>query len=235
MPYREFLRRILKDMNSRFIGLDVRLLPFLGVAAVAASVAFWWRYRWSDWLALVALLGVGVLWTRSAYADWARLYPLEKAAKFQRNNPVQFLSARFDHLLVNNQDSWVSCEVVISSRLQYEIALKRVYAIIWVPFAEGFSRRFDLKTNEGDRCGTVSGEAGRRDLSIGVHGESAGLSRRLLDYIGNQSCDWVTMVNGKVILTTTELQEITIDVPESSVIATIGGAIITGDVAVDAE
>ena len=158
----------------------------------------------------------------SAKAKVDELLPLEQVAKSQRDNPAQFMSARFEHLMVGKNNAWVGSDVIISSRLPYAVTIKTVDVILQVPVGEGSKYKYDMKPCIGEPCGSVSSEAGHHDRKIRVHIDNvAELSGKLLAYIGKHPCKWIPCVEGTVIITTDELKEVRLDIPETSVIATI--------------
>ena len=145
------------------------------------------------------------------------LLPLEQAAKYQRDNPAQFISARFKSLIVGKGKLWVGCDVILTSRLPYAIGVKKVDVILWLPMGKG-KHRYDMKTRIGEYLGSISGEAGQRDRNIRVHLDNdPELSTKLLDYLGEHPYEYLASVQGTVIITTDELRKIELGIPQSSV------------------
>ena len=119
----------------------------------------------------------------------AELLPLEKALIFQKDNPVKFLNARLDCLLASKQSSWVSSDLIITSRLPYGISVKKVHVILWIPKDAAHSK-YDLQTNEGEAIGNITGEMGEQDLKIRINISDQILSKRLLSFVGKCNCDF---------------------------------------------
>jgi hypothetical protein len=155
--------------------------------------------------------------TKTLQSRINELLPLEQAAKYQKDNPAQFISARFESLMVEKGKLWVGSDVILTSRLPYAIEIKKVDVILWLPMNKG-KHRYDMQTRIGEYLGSISGEAGQRDRSIRVHLDNdPELSTKLLDYIGEYPYEYLPSVEGTVIITTDELRKIELGIPESSV------------------
>jgi hypothetical protein len=237
MASNKFWQRSIKIMLKKYLGWEFRLIPLIGFIALVIPAFFWREYRWTDVLGFSALLVLCVCLSLSVHDVWEEdkkflekrineLLPLEQALRFQKDNPSQFICARFECLMVERTNTWVGSDVIIASRLPYTVEIKTVDVILQVPIGNGWKQGYDMKTRIGEQCGSVSGEAGQRDLRIRVHrDDDSEFSNRLLAYIGEHPCNWIPLVEGKVIITTNESKEIRLDIPETSIIATVVGNI----------
>ncbi|MGD0353381.1 MAG: hypothetical protein ABSB38_07800 [Dehalococcoidia bacterium] len=142
---------------------------------------------------------------------------LEERDNYQRNNPTQFMSTTLDLLVVNKQNTWVSADVVIASRLPFPIDIGTVHAELWFLRADGKRRRCDMETRKGQVCGTVSGEAGKRDLTVGVHVDDKKLSESLRKSVHTCGYGWAN-VDGKIYITTSDSKELILGLGEKAVL-----------------
>jgi hypothetical protein len=142
---------------------------------------------------------------------------LEQTAKHEEDNPSQFISARFESLMVEKGKLWVGCDVVLASRLSYAIEMNKVDVILWLPMGKG-KHRYDMRTRVGEQLGSISSEAGRHDTRIRVHLDNdPDLSTKLLDYLDEHPYEYLPVVEGTVIITTDKLEKIRLNIPESSI------------------
>lgn len=141
---------------------------------------------------------------------------IEQAREYKSNNITQFMDVRLDSLMVKEADTWVSADVVIASRLPYSINIVKVHAVLWFLYEDGKRHRYDLKTHKGDVCGDVSGEVGKRDLTVRVHVDSDKLSESLRQSLSNDGYGWAN-VEGKVYITTSDSKELVLELSEKAV------------------
>jgi len=145
------------------------------------------------------------------------LLPLEQRVAYQRENPSQFISARIDSLFVEIKIPHIGSDIVIASRLPYEILIKKVDVILWLPKGEGHCR-CDMHTLLGESCGSISGEAKQHDRKIRVYCyNNSELSSMLLNFLGEHPCNYLPCVKGDMIINT-DGREIRLEIPEASVI-----------------
>ena len=112
----------------------------------------------------------------------------------------------------------IGCDVVIASRLPFEIPIKKADVILWLPKGNGH-RRCDMSTlKEGESNRSISGEANQHDRKIRVYcHNNPELSSGLLAFLNEYPCNFLPLVRGSVILTTNE-REISLEIPEASII-----------------
>ena len=144
------------------------------------------------------------------------LLPLEQVAKFQKDNPSQFLTARIDSIFgINKENHWVSANVMLTSRLPYRVEVKLAQLILQLPTSEG-KHRYDMRTQVGKEY-SVSGGANQRELTIPVHINNEELSGKLARFIGDRGDRWLPLVEGTLIITDRVGKEITLSVPEATI------------------
>lgn len=147
----------------------------------------------------------------------AELLPLEQARKYQEENPHLFLSARVDSLFIEKGMPHIGCDIVVASRLPFEIQIKKADVILWLPKDEGH-RRCDMCTPIGESCGAISGEAKQHSRKIRVYSyNNPELSGSLLDFLGEYPCNYLPCVKGDVIINING-EEIRLEIPETSII-----------------
>lgn len=221
-------------LNRRFKGVPVPIAIISTVFLILSIIGFftipshYWR---NVSFGVLVLTGVVLFYefffelpskvyerdTKILQSKIKELLPLEQAAKYQRDNPAQFISARFESLMVEKGKLWVGSDVILTSRLPYAIGIKKVDVILWLPMGKG-KHRYDMQTRIGEHLGSISGEAGQHDRNIRVHLDNDHeLSTKLLDYIGEYPYEYLPSVEGTVIITTDELRKIELGIPESSI------------------
>ncbi len=133
-----------------------------------------------------------------------RLRPLEERDAIQRASPEKFISARLDSLILSH-DKWVSADVIIASRLPWPISAKWVHAQLLL--GKGTQQRLDMEPNKGDVWNNISGEQGKKDLSVRVHIKGEDIAKSL------ESTEWV-FVEGKFYITLNDGKELILEIPE---------------------
>jgi hypothetical protein len=141
---------------------------------------------------------------------------IEQARETKSNNITQFMDVRLDSLMVNEANSWVSADVVIASRLPYSMNIVTVHAVLWFLYEDGKRHRYDLKTHKGEVCGDVSGEVGKRDLTVRVHVDDEKLSESLRKSVHTCGYGWAN-VEGKIYITTSDSGELLLELNEKTV------------------
>ena len=146
-----------------------------------------------------------------------QLQMLKQRGELYRNNPAQFISNRLDALIVNEQNSWVSADIVIASRLPYQINITKVHTELYLLSEGGIRRRYDMETHVGQVCNSISGEPGKPDTTIRVHVDNKQLAKSLLQSLCACNCGWAS-VEGKIYITTSDLKTILLGIDEKYVL-----------------
>jgi hypothetical protein len=201
----------------------------LTIIGLITTQGIWQNVSWTVF-GLILILELGSIFlelpakvykrdTESLTNTITEMLPLKQLSDYQHNNPIKFLSAKIECLMVEKDKTWVCLDIIIASRLPYPIEVKKVKVILSVPEHDG-KYRYDMTTHIGEQVNPLSGEEGNPDLKLTVHlDNNLKLANRLLTFIGEHPCRYMPLIEGTVIITTNkQSEEYRLCIPETSVI-----------------
>jgi hypothetical protein len=235
-----------KDSFLWFLGVEMLIG---GISAATTATVLWnteHLTRWQVWFIVFGFFVIGLLFAyvliflyhliRAPYKTIhelqtriGELLPLEQIAKSQRDNPAQFMSARFERLMFNKQNSWVACDVVIASKLQYSIAIKCMDIVFHLKTGWTSEVPYDMKTHKWQQCGVVSGEALQPDRKVSVYAENIEFSEKLLTFWGTNTNNTINAF-GELIITPKDSKEIPLKIPEQPIRLELSDEPFGGDI-----